>query len=72
MLLAKTPITIEPDVLDYKLHGKGVGPVLVLGVSGGGVREELFELDRATASAGMEPLGIPITMHCGNYRPSGT
>jgi hypothetical protein len=32
VLLTKDTITIEPDVLEYKLYAPGVGPVLVLGV----------------------------------------
>ena len=35
-LLTRDTITIEPDVQEFKLYAKGVGPVLVLGVSGGG------------------------------------
>jgi hypothetical protein len=61
-LLTKDTITIEPNVLEYKLYAKGVGPVLTLGVSGGpGSREELIDLDTAsqkeTAEAGTAPLG---------------
>jgi hypothetical protein len=59
MLLTKDTITIEPDVLEYKLYAKGVGPVLVLGVSGGGGREELIEIDQAPKGAGTGPLGSP-------------
>jgi hypothetical protein len=59
VLLTKDTITIEPDVLEYKLYARGVGPVLVFGVSGGGGREELIEFDRAPASAGIGPLGSP-------------
>jgi hypothetical protein len=59
MLLTKDTITIEPDVLEYKLYAKGVGPVLVLGVSGGGGREELIEVDQAPSTAGTGPLGSP-------------
>jgi hypothetical protein len=59
MLLTKDTITIEPDVLEYKLYAKGVGPVLVLGVSGGGGREELIEVDEAPADFGTGPLGMP-------------
>ncbi|MFN2388467.1 MAG: hypothetical protein ABR575_02495 [Actinomycetota bacterium] len=33
MLLTKDTITIEPDVLEYKLYARGVGPVLILGIS---------------------------------------
>src|SRR5919106_898641 len=53
VLLTKDTITIEPDVLEYKLYARGVGPVLVFGVSGGGGREELVDMDRAPASAGI-------------------
>ena len=59
VLLTKDTITIEPDVLEYKLYARGIGPVLVFGVSGGGGREELVEVDRAPASAGTGPLGSP-------------
>jgi hypothetical protein len=61
-LLTKDTITIEPNVLEYKLYAKDIGPVLTLGVSGGpGSREELIDLDTAshkeTAEAGTTPLG---------------
>ena len=60
-LLTKDTITIEPKVLEYKLYAPGVGPVLVLGVSGGGGREELVEretvTERAARAAGTAPLG---------------
>ncbi len=61
-LLTKDTITIEPDVLEYKLYAPRVGPVLVVGVSGGpGSREELIKLDNAseewTKKAGTAPLG---------------
>jgi hypothetical protein len=61
-LLTKDTITIEPNVLEYKLYAPRVGPVLVVGVSGGpGSREELIELDNAgeewTKKAGTAPLG---------------
>jgi hypothetical protein len=60
-LLTKDTIAIEPKVLEYKLYAQGVGPVLVLGVSGGGGREELVKRDKAPASwtkkAGTAPLG---------------
>src|SRR5262245_3035232 len=32
---------LEPDVSEYKLYAKGVGPVLALTISGGSEREEL-------------------------------
>ncbi|MDQ3770853.1 MAG: hypothetical protein M3343_02040 [Actinomycetota bacterium] len=59
MLLEKNTITIEPDVLEYKLYAKGVGMVLALGISGGGGREELVKVDLAPVSAGTGPLGNP-------------
>ena len=58
-LLTKDTITIEPDVQEYKLYARGVGPVLVLGVSGGAGREELVKVDQAPANAGTGPLGQP-------------
>ncbi|MGH3347797.1 MAG: hypothetical protein ACRDO4_12520 [Nocardioides sp.] len=63
VLLTKDTITIEPDVLEYKLYAPGVGPVLVFGVSGGGGREELVRMtqvsDRVAEAAGTAPLGEP-------------
>ena len=63
VLLTKDTITIEPDVLEYKLYAPGVGPVLALGVSGGGGREELVRRETvgraAAAAAGTTPLGRP-------------
>ena len=59
VLLTKDTITIEPDVLEYKLYARGIGPVLVFGVSGGGGREELVKMDEAPPGAGLGPLGKP-------------
>ena len=61
-LLTKDTITIEPNVLEYKLYAPNIGPVLVVGVSGGpGSREDLIEMDKAseewTEKAGTAPLG---------------
>ncbi|HEU4948710.1 MAG TPA: hypothetical protein VFT31_16300 [Kribbella sp.] len=58
-LLTKDTSALEPTVSEYKLYAKGVGPVLVLGVSGGAGREELLKVDRAPRSAGTGPLGNP-------------
>ena len=62
-LLTKDTIAIEPDVLEYKLYARGVGPVLTLGVSGGGGREELTDVtevtDAVAKAAGTTPLGQP-------------
>jgi hypothetical protein len=59
VLLTKDTITIEPEVLEYKLYALGIGPVLVLDVSGGAGREELIEVDQAPETAGTGPLGAP-------------
>ena len=61
-VLTKDTITIEPNVLEYKLYARGVGPVLVLGVSGGpGSREELLNIEKVSEeeaeNAGSAPLG---------------
>ena len=60
-LLTKDTNALEPDVLEYKLYAPNVGPVLALGVSGGGGREELVRLERvrmqAARAAGTTPLG---------------
>ena len=45
-LLTKDVTPLEPKVLEYKLYAKGVGPVLVVGVSGGAAREELVRFTR--------------------------
>jgi hypothetical protein len=62
-LLTKDTVGLDPDVLEYKLYAPGVGPVLVLGVSGGGGREELLRVERVSAAAakaaGTAPLGTP-------------
>ena len=43
VLLTKDFTPVQPDVLEYKLYARGVGPVLVLSPSGGGGgREELL------------------------------
>ncbi|MFZ0013708.1 MAG: hypothetical protein WAL25_06270 [Acidimicrobiia bacterium] len=61
VVLTKDTITISPNVVEYKLYARGVGPALILGVSGGGGREELVEIevvdDGAARAAGITPLG---------------
>lgn len=63
VLLTKDTISIEPQVLEYKLYAPDVGPVLVFGVSGGGGREELISIevlsDEDARAAGTTPLGEP-------------
>jgi hypothetical protein len=62
-LLTKDTNPLEPKVLEYKLYGKGVGPVVTFGVSGGGGREELTDLElvseREASEAGTAGLGKP-------------
>jgi hypothetical protein len=60
-LLTADTNNLEPRVLEYKLYAPGVGPVLTLGVSGGGGREELLATTRVSAqvarAAGVTALG---------------
>lgn len=60
-LLTKDTNALEPKVLEFKLYALGVGPVLALGVSGGGGREELVKVETVSAeaagAAGTTPLG---------------
>jgi hypothetical protein len=42
VLMTKDLVPLEPDVLEYKLYARGIGPVLVLDVSGASGREELI------------------------------
>ena len=45
VLMTKDYTPLEPRVLEHKLYARGVGPVLILGVSGGSGREELLRVD---------------------------
>jgi hypothetical protein len=60
-LLTKDTNALEPDVLEYKLYASGIGPVLALGISGGGGREELVKVESVPTlvarAAGTMPLG---------------
>ena len=62
-ILTKDTSTIEPGVVEYKLYAAGVGPVLTLGVSGGGGGETLVKTEtvgaEAARAAGTTPLGQP-------------
>jgi hypothetical protein len=48
VLLTKDFTPLQPKVLEYKLYARGIGPVLVLGVSGGADREELVRVNLPT------------------------
>lgn len=60
-IMTRDTNALEPDVLEYKWYARDVGPVLAIGVAGGGGREELVSVERvddATArDAGTRPLG---------------
>ena len=45
VLLTKDFTSLHAKVLEYKLYAKGVGPVLVFGVSGGSGTEELIRFE---------------------------
>ena len=51
--------TIEPDIVEYKFYGRGVGPVLALDISGGATREALVKMDKAGPKDGTGPIGKP-------------
>ena len=46
VLMDRDHTPLEPRVLEYKFYAKGVGPVLVVAVSGGGGREELLRFEK--------------------------
>jgi hypothetical protein len=48
VLMTKDWTPLEPDVLEHKFYARGVGPVLALGLSGGGGREELVRFESGT------------------------
>ncbi|MGH3360499.1 MAG: hypothetical protein ACRDO7_16980 [Nocardioidaceae bacterium] len=59
-LLTKDTNDLEPRVQEYKLYAKGVGPVLVVAVSGSSGREELLRMESVESpSVGTGPLGHP-------------
>lgn len=41
VLMTKDTTPLHPEVLEFKFYARGVGPVLVVGISGGSDREEL-------------------------------
>jgi hypothetical protein len=60
-LMTKDTTALEPDVVEHKFYAPDVGPVLTLGISGGGGREELVRMEKVEAqaakAAGTTPLG---------------
>jgi hypothetical protein len=61
VLMTKDTNALEPTVLEYKFYAPEVGPVLALGIAGGGGREELIIVETVSAeaaeAAGTAPLG---------------
>ena len=56
---------LKPKHLEYKLYARGVGPVLVIGVSGGSGREELVRFTRGSHLP-VHRVFIPARSHLGN------
>ena len=48
LLMTKDTTPLEPDILEHKFYARGVGPVLVLGISGGSDREVLLRFEAGT------------------------
>jgi hypothetical protein len=48
-LMTRDTTPLEPDVNEHKFYAKGVGPVLALGLAGGGGREELLRFTTGRA-----------------------
>jgi hypothetical protein len=46
VLMTKDSNLLDPDALEHKFYAKGVGPVLVVQVSGGASREELLRFQQ--------------------------
>ena len=40
--MTKDYTPLHPEILEHKFYAPGIGPVLVLGISGGSDREELL------------------------------
>jgi len=61
VLMTKDTSALEPTILEYKFYAPDVGPVLAIGISGGGGREELISMETVSAeaaqAAGTAPLG---------------
>lgn len=49
VLMTKDWTPIDPDVLEHKFYAKGVGPVLIQGLSGGKAWEELLRFSNGSA-----------------------
>lgn len=45
VLMTKDTTRLDPNILEHKFYAEGVGPILTLGLSGGGGREELIRYE---------------------------
>lgn len=59
-LMTKDTNALEPKVLEVKMYAPGVGPVLALGISGGGDREELLRVEQVSAGAAKAAATTPL------------
>jgi hypothetical protein len=59
-LVTKDTTALEPDVVEFKFYAPDVGPVLALGISGGGGREELVKVQQLSAKAAREAGTAPL------------
>jgi len=50
LLMTKDTTPLDPDILEHKVYAEGVGPILVLGLSGGVSREELLRYESGPLS----------------------
>jgi hypothetical protein len=60
VLVTKDMVGLEPNVLELKFYAPDVGPVLALGVSGGGGREELVKVEQVDAEAARAAATAPL------------
>jgi hypothetical protein len=49
VLMTKDYTPLQPETLEHKFYAKGVGPVLLVGISGGKFLEELVSLTKASS-----------------------
>ena len=59
-LLTKDTTALEPDVVEFKFYAPDVGPVLTVGVSGGGGREELVKVEQVSMQAARAAATAPL------------
>ena len=60
VLVTKDTVGLKPDVLELKFYAPDMGPVLALGISGGGGREELVKVEQVEAEAARAAATAPL------------